>query len=70
MPSSKRSKKSGAIKRRRSINQSRTIAAVQLRGLDAAIAKLRVRAQAGETLSPSQLELLNRHGGVWPKSYD
>ena len=70
MPASKRAKRRGAIKRTANIARSREAAKVKLRGLDAAVAKLRIRAQAGETLSARQLELLAQHGGVWPPSYD
>lgn len=70
MPSTKRTRRKAAIKRTRKIEASRQAGAVKLRGLDAAIAKLRARAQAGELLSPAQRQLLDAHGGTWPPSYD
>lgn len=70
MPSSKGSRRKGAIKRQAAIARSRRKAAGELRGIDAAVAKLRAKAQAGEELTPQQLALLEQHGGIWPPSFD
>jgi hypothetical protein len=49
---------------------SKRRAAGELKGEAAAVAKLRERAQAGETLSEAQRALLDRHGGTWPQTFD
>lgn len=58
------------MKRQGAIARARRQASGELRGLDAAIAKLRARAQAGDTLSESQQQLLDAHGGTWPQPLD
>ena len=70
MPSSKRSRKAGAIKRQSKIRAAAKRGGGELKGIDAAIAKLRKRAQAGEQLTAAQQALLDSHGGVSPPSYD
>jgi hypothetical protein len=70
MPSSKGSRRRGAMKRQAGIARARRAAAVELGGIDGAVAKLRARAQAGEPLTDAQRELLDRHGGVHPPSFD
>lgn len=70
MPSSKRSRKAGAIKRQTKTRAAKKRSEVELKGIDAAVAKLRKRAQAGETLTDPQQALLDLHGGVWPPDYD
>ncbi len=70
MPSSKGARRKGAIKRQAAIARAKRNASGELRGLDAAIAKLRQRAQAGETLSAAQQALLDRNGGTWPQPLD
>ena len=70
MPSSKRSRKAGAIQRKFKIRAAKQRGEVDLKGIDAAVVKLRERAQAGEHLTDAQQALLDDHGGVWPPSYD
>ena len=70
MPSSKAHRRRGAIQRKIGIAKTKNSAAVSLRGVDAAVAKLRTKAQAGAKLSEAQLRLLNKYGGIWPQRYD
>lgn len=70
MPKSKSDRRRGAMKRRAGVERSKASAAVRLKGVDAAVAKLRTRAQAGEKLSEPQMRLLERYGGIWPRRYD
>jgi hypothetical protein len=64
VPSSRGSRKQGALKRQAGVARAKRRGAGELKGIDAALAKLRERQKAGETLSSAQLDLLRRHGFV------
>jgi hypothetical protein len=70
VPSSRGSRRQGAIKRRIGVKRARESARVELRGVDARIARLRERARAGEDLSEAQRSLLDSYGGAYPPTFD
>jgi len=70
VPSSRRSRRRGAIRRRIAIKRARERAGGELRGVDAAVARLRERAQAGDALSEAQRSLLDSYGGAHPQTFD
>ena len=50
--------------------EERERAGAELRGVDAAVARLRERARAGEALSEAQRSLLDSYGGAHPPTFD
>jgi hypothetical protein len=58
------------MQRQAGVARSRRKAAGELRGIDAAVAKLRARALAGDELTAAQRDLLDQHGGPHPPSFD